>query len=359
MTRYLPTAVRLFALCGALLTASRSLAVTKIACVGDSITAGSDRYPTWLGQNLGSAYEVKNFGVAGTTMLKAPGSSYWKTTNFTASSDYLPNIVIIMLGTNDSKKIYWPTMGSNYESDYMDMILHYQGLASHPAVYLMTSPPNFTDGTTYEPTVIANEIVPIVRELTVATGSQLIDIFTPLTGHPELFSDGTHPVTAGSQLIAGVVTNVIQIARGAPRVGGTFEAESLAVQGSSLDVVRLLAEAPSSGGKTLMNDTDAVGDYVTVRLQNIAAGTYTLKVRFKKYTSRGIVQVLTGKIGGALGNLGSPIDLYASSVQYADVTIGTWTVSTSDKQIQFKIVGKNASSSGYTQCIDTITLTPQ
>ena len=30
----------------------------------------------------------------------------------------------------------------------------------------------------------------------------------------------------------------------------------------------------------------------------------------------------------------------------------------SDKQIEFKIVGKNGNSSGFTQCIDSITLTP-
>ena len=54
--------LRLLTLVCALFAASRAIAAIKIACVGDSITY-SVRYPTFLGQNLGSAYEVANFGV--------------------------------------------------------------------------------------------------------------------------------------------------------------------------------------------------------------------------------------------------------------------------------------------------------
>jgi lysophospholipase L1-like esterase len=48
----------------------------KIACIGDSITAGhgasnaSFAYPSQLQQLLGSDYEVKNYGHSGRTMLK-------------------------------------------------------------------------------------------------------------------------------------------------------------------------------------------------------------------------------------------------------------------------------------------------
>jgi hypothetical protein len=142
--------------------------------------------------------------------------------------------------------------------------------------------------------------------------------------------------------------------------GGIFEAENLTVEGSSGDVVRLLSETAASGGATVMNDTDAVGDFVTFRIPSIAAGTYTVKVRFKLHPSRGITQVMIGKIGGALGNLGIPVDLYSTASQYQEFTIGNWTpASTSDKQISFKITGKNASSSGFTQNIDSIMLVPQ
>jgi glucose/arabinose dehydrogenase len=138
------------------------------------------------------------------------------------------------------------------------------------------------------------------------------------------------------------------------------EAESLAVEASSGDTVRTLTEAAASGGVSLMNDTNAVDDFLTLRIPNISAGTYSVKVRFKVHPSRGIVQVQIGKIGGSLGNLGAPVDLYSATSGYQEFTLGTWTPgSTSDKQISFKITGKNAASSGFTQNIDLITLTPQ
>ena len=81
---------------------------------------------------------------------------------------------------------------------------------------------------------------------------------------------------------------------------------------------------------------------------------------FKLKNNRGIVQPQIGKIGGALGNLGGTIDLYAATESYTEFTLGTWVPgSTSDKQISFQITGKNAASSGMTQAIDIIKLIPQ
>ena len=188
---------------------SADAAVVKVACVGDSITASSSRYPTWLAANLGSGYEVKNYGVSGTTMMKASSTPYWNTSNFTACSTYLPNIVIIMLGTNDAKTFNWSAHGPEYKPNYLDMVAHYRGLSSHPTVYVMTSPPGFNFGGSYQPAVVANQVVPTVRQISVETGAPLIEIFNPMSGHPELFADGTHPTTEGSQMIADIATQAI------------------------------------------------------------------------------------------------------------------------------------------------------
>src|SRR5436190_18515449 len=88
--------------------AAPAAAATKVACIGDSITHGAgatgpNKYPSWLGHLLGGAYQVGNFGVSGSTMMMGPGASYWKTTTFADSKAFAPNIVVIMLGTNDSK----------------------------------------------------------------------------------------------------------------------------------------------------------------------------------------------------------------------------------------------------------------
>jgi hypothetical protein len=86
----------------------------RVACVGDSITFGAgikdrknDNYPVVLGRSLGEMFEVRNFGVSGATLLKAGDFSYWKTPAFKAATNFDPHVVVIKLGTNDTKPQNW------------------------------------------------------------------------------------------------------------------------------------------------------------------------------------------------------------------------------------------------------------
>jgi len=122
--------------------------VIRVSCVGDSITAGvcgqNGGYPTLLQGLLGSGYLVQNFGNSGKTMLKKglcgpPPSgdcSYWDTPTYPAAMASNPDIVTIMLGTNDAKEFNWFNASTgNYTQDYYDMIAGFQGLASNPKIY--------------------------------------------------------------------------------------------------------------------------------------------------------------------------------------------------------------------------------
>jgi hypothetical protein len=141
-----------------------------------------------------------------------------------------------------------------------------------------------------------------------------------------------------------------------------FEADQLEIAASSGDSVSTLTETAASGGISEFIGSDAVGDYVKYLVPEVPAGTYNVKIRVKKFTTRGIVQTLLGKVGGSLGSFGAPMDLYTStsSGSYVEFDLGSnWVVSNSDKYVQFQVTGKNASSSGYTMCFDYIKLTPQ
>jgi lysophospholipase L1-like esterase len=90
--------------------------VTKIACVGDSITLGAgtspdpaftNSYPAQLARMLGPDYLLRAFGVGGTTLLSKGDFPYITTSAFTESLQFTPDIVVIMLGTNDSKPWNW------------------------------------------------------------------------------------------------------------------------------------------------------------------------------------------------------------------------------------------------------------
>src|ERR1044071_7859592 len=83
--------------------------IIRIACVGNSITAGArlshpekNAYPAQLQQMLGDNYEVFNFGVSGRTVLRNCDRSYMATRAYKDALNSNPDIVFIKLGTNDS-----------------------------------------------------------------------------------------------------------------------------------------------------------------------------------------------------------------------------------------------------------------
>ena len=187
----------------------------RVACVGDSITYGArikDRknmnYPKQLGKLLGKEYEVRNFGNSGSTMLKKGDKPYWKQKEFKAALEYAPNIVIIKLGTNDTKPQNWKN-GADYSVDYKAMISSFTKLSSKPKVYICLPVPVVKArwGITNE--IVIKEIIPAIRKISDQTKSEIIDLNTPFKGKNELIPDFVHPNGAGATIIARTVKNSI------------------------------------------------------------------------------------------------------------------------------------------------------
>ena len=181
----------------------------KIACVGDSITAGSlssgneYTYPSVLGRLLGSGYSVVNYGVSGTTLMSSGDSPYIRTDRYTGSQAFLPDIVILMLGTNDSKSVNWQYI-EDYEGDLREMISVYQGLSSHPTVVVATSPTAFSTAFDIQNPHI-NEIAEIQRKVAREMGCPLIDIHVQTEDLGHLFDDGIHMNDDGYAVLADLM----------------------------------------------------------------------------------------------------------------------------------------------------------
>lgn len=196
-----------------LLGIQSACAQVKVACVGDSITAGYalqnpgvESYPAQLQSLLGNGYSVGNFGLSGATVQKRSDFSYWNTAPYRASLQFKPNIVVIMLGTNDSKP--WNWNAAKFNADYRALIAKYQGLTTNPKVYICLIPPVYTPnpfGNTFDPVFIQNTVLPAIQVVAANAGVTLIDNNTPLVSHPELFSDGVHPTPQGAGVIASTV----------------------------------------------------------------------------------------------------------------------------------------------------------
>jgi alpha-L-fucosidase 2 len=126
---------------------------TSVSLVGDSITAGicagaGGGYHKFLSKMLPSSYEVNSFGNSGKTMLKkgADNQSYWDTDTFMHALNSTPDVVTIMLGTNDAKEENWfgvQAQGDSFEADYRAMIARFAGLPSKPKIFVAVPPPLF------------------------------------------------------------------------------------------------------------------------------------------------------------------------------------------------------------------------
>lgn len=189
----------------------------KIACIGDSITFGallkdreSNCYPARLEKLLGEGYSVRNFGINGHAAQKSADKPYSGHKHYKASADYEPDIVLIMLGTNDAADRNWKGI-EPFIADYGALVAHYAALPSQPAVYMMTPPTQFSVEN-YTKVIIRmnndriDEITDAIKKLGEELKLPVIDINAATKTHPEFFCfDGLHPDAGGAKLIAETV----------------------------------------------------------------------------------------------------------------------------------------------------------
>jgi lysophospholipase L1-like esterase len=188
----------------------------KIACVGNSITQGPgrdnpDSYPGQLQALLGDEYSVKNFGVSGRTLLRKGDFPYWNEPQFQEVKDFGADILVIMLGTNDSKPQNW-VHKAEFRQDYLDMIAEFKKtMPVDGKVYLIIPVPVSKDNFGITASIMNNEQRLMLLEIAHETNSELIDLYSPLMDRSDLFADGVHPNKEGLGIMAKTIARVIRL----------------------------------------------------------------------------------------------------------------------------------------------------
>jgi lysophospholipase L1-like esterase len=179
----------------------------RVACVGDSITQGvgtqnpiEESYPARLQPLLGTKWEVRNFGVGGRTMLRKADPF-----DFSDALKFTPDVVVIALGTNDSKSQIWSAHQSEFIDDYVAAIRAFQALPNHPEVWACLPPPAFPGNWGITEEVIRDGVIPSIKKAIQIAGIKLIDLHAPLLSSASLFPDTVHPNEAGAKRIAELV----------------------------------------------------------------------------------------------------------------------------------------------------------
>ena len=207
-----------------------------IALVGDSLTWGfgssnpsTKSYPAVLQTFPGFIeHRVLNFGDNGKCAMKrCQKASYWNSL-LNRAINSLPNIVVIMLGTNDAKDKHWNE--KEFRRDYTDLVYQFKNISTNPSIFICIPPPLISDSIIGYADIrsdVINDFIPrIIPEIAQSIKEvQVIDNFNRFGGanvndtnayliiknkpmhHGR--NDGCHLSDAGYEKIAGNVAQAI------------------------------------------------------------------------------------------------------------------------------------------------------
>ncbi|WP_062125607.1 GDSL-type esterase/lipase family protein [Geofilum rubicundum] len=183
----------------------------KVACVGNSITFGAGiehrdslSYPAQLQRMLGENWEVQNFGVSARTLMSSGDLPYIQEPDYQSALDFDPDVVLIKLGTNDTKPHNWQH-SSSFKEDYKKLIASFQALPSQPIVVLLKAVPAFPERWGISDSTIVHGLNPMVEELAQELHLPCIDLYTPMMGRDTLFPDQIHPNAEGAGIMAHTI----------------------------------------------------------------------------------------------------------------------------------------------------------
>ena len=194
----------------------------RIACVGDSITYGCTipacfwrSYPRKLGRMLGNEFCVCNFGVNDRTMQETSQKPYIREKAWRNSRAFEPEIVILLLGSNDSKAANWVS-DEHFTEQYQRFIQSYAALPSCRKIILCTPPRVFRPAAKLF--YLSNDldidriehIAELVRRLALENGLSLVELYEPTLNRRDLFGmDGAHPNAAGAGFLADRIKTAV------------------------------------------------------------------------------------------------------------------------------------------------------
>lgn len=188
----------------------------RVACIGNSITYGAriknrnrDSYPSVLGRMLGDGYWVKNFGVSARTLLNKGDHPYMKEKAYQDALAFNPNIVVIKLGTNDSKSFNWKYK-EDFTKDLQTMVDAFKALPAQPKIYLCYPSKSYRTGDNINDDIISKEIIPMIKKVAKKNHFPIIDLHAAMDGMPELFPDKVHPNEEGAKVMAKAVYQALK-----------------------------------------------------------------------------------------------------------------------------------------------------
>ena len=197
----------------------------RLACAGDSNT--NKGYPAILESVLGEGWTADAYAAGAATVLDGTLRPYRRTDEYRSLLSSSPDVVIIMLGTNDARPLYWDEIGERdtdfegtpsqeFKRGYLDLIRELRGLDSAPEIFVATPPPIYPEKAAERRREdlarrsdnLVGGVIPLIREVAAeAGGTTLVDVHGHMSasgGSADLTHDGVHYSSAGYRKMCGV-----------------------------------------------------------------------------------------------------------------------------------------------------------
>lgn len=188
----------------------------RVACIGNSITYGHgikdrdhDTYPAQLQVLLGDEFDVRNFGVSGTTAQKEGDKPWIKTPEYQAAKDFAPQIAVIKLGTNDTKPQNWVS-AEQFIASLEAIAMEFEQLASHPRIIVALPATAYEERWNIRDSIIVAYQIPALRKMAKKHHWPIIDLHKATQNMQENFPDGIHPNPKGAGIIAQQVQKAVK-----------------------------------------------------------------------------------------------------------------------------------------------------
>jgi len=206
------------------------LSQKKVACIGNSITFGSflanpsvESYPAQLQQKLGNQFIVYNYGSPGKIVLNGFSASYINSAQFLLSISQYHDIIIIVLGTNDTNPQFHYAI-DNFINDYKLLINAYNNFPGQDTpIYILGIPPPYFNDKIND--YLLTAIIPRINTVANYTNYSTANFYNALKDKEYLFIDGIHPNVQGAEIMAKVAKQTIdKILNPAPETPTNFSA---------------------------------------------------------------------------------------------------------------------------------------
>jgi lysophospholipase L1-like esterase len=158
-------------------------------------------------------------------MLNNGDHPYMKERAWRDAQAFRPDIVVIKLGTNDSKDYNWNPHKQEYEGDMQQMIdtlkplvpvLNKKGKPTKkmkrtesPKIFLCTPVKAFRDKWGITDSVIVNEVIPAIHRVAERNNLSVIDLHPVITDRSDMTSDMIHPNDKGAAKMAKTIADEI------------------------------------------------------------------------------------------------------------------------------------------------------